>query len=535
MTPYQDIVFEQDGAVAVVKLNRPHVLNAFSGRMGEELADAFQRCDTDESIRVVVLTGEGRAFCAGADFSSGAQVFDAPANAEAFKSDPLTFHAWDIRKPTIAAVNGHAVGLGLTLALQCDIRLVAADAKCGIVQNRRGVFPDFRSHWTLPRTIGFAKALDLMLTGRMFSGEEAAEMGLASRDLPADKVLSAAMALAHDISVNVAPISAGLSKRLLWSATTLSAPEADELERRIHLHVMGAPDAREGPTAWVEQRTPNWQMTFQNDWPDWIDELGRGAAPVTVELGEDELGEDSTLASADSAPAASAPAALSAVVAGSSRLATEIAAALLGAGELSSGGEISPEESVSSAQSFSPATDFTSQLDVPPTLDLLVYVCGCSPNPKPLAEMSEQQWVAECEDVLAEAVECLKVLHAPLKTAGGHVVFVIPSISMSGAKGFSAAAAAGEGLRALAKSTAKQWGTDGIRVNTVALDPRHFVPGEIGEQLAAVMGLATSSGFGHPGDIVGDIVPAIRMLQSDEAHFLTGATLTLDGGVWMAS
>ena len=279
MEPYQSIIFETDGPVAVIKLNRPEVLNAFSGGMGKELSHAYRRCDADESVRAVVLTGEGRAFCAGADFSSGAQVFDAPSDHSGFQSDPFEFHAWDVRKPVIAAINGHAVGLGLTMTLQCDLRLIAQDAKCGIVQNRRGVFPDLRSHWTLPRIVGFATALDLMLTGRMFLGSEAAELGLASRALPVEEVLPAAMELAHDIAVNLAPVSVGLSKRLLWSDPQLSGAGVNEWERLAHLEVMGAPDAREGPTAWAEKRDPQWQLTLADNWPEWADGSGTESSP----------------------------------------------------------------------------------------------------------------------------------------------------------------------------------------------------------------------------------------------------------------
>lgn len=496
MEPYQHIIFEQDGPVAVIKLNRPEVLNAFSSGMGQELERAFRFCDREESVRVVVLTGEGRAFCSGADFSRGSQVFDVPTDRHSFQSDPFGFHAWDIRKPTIAAINGHAVGLGLTLALQCDLRIIADDAKCGVVQNRRGVFPDLRSHWTLPRTVGFARAMDLMLTGRMFSGSEAAEMGLASRALPAEQVLATALELAHDIAVNVAPVSVALSKRLLWSDAGLSGRRANELERLVHLHVMGAADAQEGPAAWAQKRDPEWKLTLRDDWPAWMDGVSSG------------VGGGSGANSADGAAGGATY-----TVAGTGPLADEIAEAL---------------------------SQTATQTSTPATLDLLVYVCPSSTTstqtePTPLVEMSPQQWATGAEDVLADALANLKSLHQPLKAAQGQVVFVIPSFAMSGAEGFAAAATAAEGLRALAKSVAKQWGADNIRVNTIALDPQHFIPGPAGERLSQVMGLAATSGFGHPGDIAQDIAPAIAMLQSPQAHFLTGATLTLDGGVWMAS
>jgi len=253
--------------VATITLNRPDALNAFSAAMGEQLESAFRTCDGDDAVRAVVLTGAGRAFCAGADLSTGTGTFDGPDDHSSFRSDPFDFHAWDVRKPVIAAMNGHAVGLGFTLALQCDLRLVANDAKCGIVQNRRGVLPDLRSHWTLPRLVGHGRATELLLTGRMFSGAEAAAWGLASEALPAELVLSTAQGLALDIATTTAPLSVGLSKRLLWHHPA-TADEIDDLERRIHLHVMGRPDAREGVQAFLEKRPADWTGSVAREWPD---------------------------------------------------------------------------------------------------------------------------------------------------------------------------------------------------------------------------------------------------------------------------
>ena len=176
--------------------------------------------------------------------------------------------AWMVRKPVIAAVNGHAIGLGLTLALQCDIRFVAADAKYGVVQVRRGVLPDAFSHWTLPRRVGLAAAAEILLTGRTFDGRQAKEFGLASRCLDADEVLPAALELAHDIAVNVAPLSAALSKRLLWQAMDLGPDAVGRLETEFHHVVMGRPDAKEGVMAFLEGREPEWQLRVPRDWPD---------------------------------------------------------------------------------------------------------------------------------------------------------------------------------------------------------------------------------------------------------------------------
>ena len=167
-------------------------------------------------------------------------------------------------------------------------------------------------------------------------------------------------------------------------------------------------------------------------------------------------------------------------------------------------------------------------------LKMVVFVCPCSQQATDCADMSAEMWAQGCEKPIADALAYLGEYRSALLAAEGHVEFVVPSFAMSGAKGFSAVAAAGEGLRTLAKGAAKQWGKDNLRVNTIALDPQHFVLGEIGEQLSAVMGLATSSGFGHKGDIAGDIATTLDWLTSEDAHFITGATLVLDGGIWMA-
>jgi enoyl-CoA hydratase/carnithine racemase len=264
---------ETDGAVALITLDRPAVRNAFSGQMGEELSAAYRRCDEDDEIRAVILTGTPPAFCAGADLSAGDETFRPRAEAT-FSASPVTPPAWEVRKPVIAAVNGHAVGIGLTIALQCDLRIVAADAKYGVVQVRRGMLGDAMSHWTLPRLAGLANAADVLLTGRLFDGHEAASMGLANRCLPSEEVLPAALTLAHEIAVHVSPLSAALSKRLLWEALDRTPAEVERLETALHRHVMGRPDAGEGVTAFLEGRAPAWTSRVTADWPEWPD---RGA------------------------------------------------------------------------------------------------------------------------------------------------------------------------------------------------------------------------------------------------------------------
>lgn len=271
--------FEVAGGVGTITLDRPEVLNAFSSRMGRELEDALRRCDEDDAIRAVVLTGAGRAFCSGADFSNGPAVFGAPSDAGAFSADPLRYHPWNVRKPVIAAINGHAVGLGMTITLQCDLRIIARDARCGIVQNRRGVMPDAHSHWTLPRIVGHARAAEILLTGKMFTGEDAGRWGLANEVLDAAEVLPRALEIARDIATNVAPVSVGVSKRLLWRDAPPDRSEMLRLETALHLHLMGRPDAREGVMAFLEKRAPQWSMTLRDDWPAWLDEHDAAAEP----------------------------------------------------------------------------------------------------------------------------------------------------------------------------------------------------------------------------------------------------------------
>jgi enoyl-CoA hydratase/carnithine racemase len=266
--PYEDIAFELVDGVAIVRLDRPEHLNTFSGKMGVELADAYRRCDADDDVRAVVLTGSGSAFCAGADMTAGEETF-ASQDGEDFSAAAVAVPAWEVRKPVIAALNGHAIGIGFTLALQCDMRIAATEGKYGIVQVRRGIMPDGYSHWTLPRLVGLERAASLLLTGRKLTGAEAVEMGLALRCLPGDQVLDAALEIARDIAENTAPLSVAIAKRLLWESPGLSASDVERKETALHHHLMGREDAVEGVMAWLERRKPAWTSSVSKDWPRW--------------------------------------------------------------------------------------------------------------------------------------------------------------------------------------------------------------------------------------------------------------------------
>jgi enoyl-CoA hydratase/carnithine racemase len=258
------VLFSVQDGIALLTLNRPERRNAFSKEMASSLADLYARCDADDNVRAVVITGTPPAFCAGADMSRGGQTF-AKQEQSTFSAAAVAMPAWRVRKPMIAAVNGHALGLGLTLTLQYDIRIFAEEATYGIVQVRRGVMGDAYSHWTLPRIVGMSVAADLLLTGRTVDGNEAKELGLCSRVLPSDDVLPAALALARDIAVHAAPQSVALSKELLWQTWQLSPEQLERRETESHHRLMAGSDAREGVLAFLEKRPPQWRGRLDED------------------------------------------------------------------------------------------------------------------------------------------------------------------------------------------------------------------------------------------------------------------------------
>jgi enoyl-CoA hydratase/carnithine racemase len=253
---YRTLLVNVDRGVATITLNRPRQRNAVGDGMREELADAYLRCDREASVRVVVVTGSPPAFCAGADLGAGERTFTEPGPA--FSAAGVDVPAWTLSKPVIAAVNGHALGLGLTLALQCDIRYFAADAQYGVVQVRRGMVGDAYSHWILPRLVGLSNAAEILLSGTAFDGHRAVALGLGSRVLDAGDVLPAALDLANDIVENAAPASVAASKRLLWDSFDLDRSAVGRRETDIHLKLMRLNDAKEGVRAYLERRPPRW-------------------------------------------------------------------------------------------------------------------------------------------------------------------------------------------------------------------------------------------------------------------------------------
>jgi enoyl-CoA hydratase/carnithine racemase len=264
----QDLTVDVSDGVAVLTLNRPERRNAYTAEMGRLINDAYRRCDADDDVRAIVLTGAGDAFCVGADFSDGAEPFEAPGTDTAFTASPIDPPAFELRTPVVAAVNGHAIGIGLTIALQADIRIMATDAKYGVVQVRRGVIPDCMAHWTLAHLAGATVAADILLTGRTFAGVEAERLGIATKAVPAATVLGHGLEVARDIAANVAPMSAALCKRLLWDTAIhgFTPRQVAALETELHHRVMGTADAREGVVAFLERRAPRWSTSVSREW-----------------------------------------------------------------------------------------------------------------------------------------------------------------------------------------------------------------------------------------------------------------------------
>ena len=267
---------EIDDGVAVVTLNRPEAKNPKNLPMTVELCDAVHDLDADEAVRVIVVTGAGPAFCAGVDMSEGAATFDAAGheehNAELGVTDESItdrFAFWRLRTPTIAAINGAAVGAGLTMTLVFDIRVVAEDAKLRLPFVRMNIIPEANSTWMLPRLVGVSRALELFLTGRFFTGAEAADMGLASRAVPADQVLPAAVELAREIATYAAPMAAGVTKDLVYRALETGDRAGIMTEETQLTWWAGTqPDTIEGVTATMTRAVPSFKQSKHTPVPE---------------------------------------------------------------------------------------------------------------------------------------------------------------------------------------------------------------------------------------------------------------------------
>ena len=276
---FTQITYLVSDNVATITLNRPEALNSFTNVMMKELVDVFDLTDADDDVRVVIITGSGRAFCAGADLSGGGETFSdgrltsASGDEEVrYRRDgggTVTLRMFNSLKPVIGAINGAAVGIGVTMTLPMDVRLASENAKFGFVFTRRGIVPEACSSWFLPRLVGIAQATEWVFTGRVFGADEALAGGLIRSVHKPDELLPAARLLAREIIDNTAPVSVALSRQMLWrmmgAPHPMSAHRVDS--RGIQIRGRSA-DTIEGVNSFLEKRPAKFEMTVSNDLPD---------------------------------------------------------------------------------------------------------------------------------------------------------------------------------------------------------------------------------------------------------------------------
>jgi enoyl-CoA hydratase/carnithine racemase len=272
---YAEIRYAVEDGVATVTLHRPDRLNAFTVRMMAELLDVFDRIDADDAVRAVIVTGAGRAFCAGADLGAGDATFDYEKQGIAGgprvhrdEGGRTTLRIFESKKPVIAAINGPAVGVGITMTLPMDVRLASATARIGFVFARRGIVPEACSSWFLPRLVGISRALEWTITGRVFPAEEALAGGLVSRVVAPEALLDTARALAREIADNTSAVSVALTRQLLWRMLGADHPmEAHKIDSRCINYMGRSPDAAEGVGAFLQKRPARFTMRPSADLP----------------------------------------------------------------------------------------------------------------------------------------------------------------------------------------------------------------------------------------------------------------------------
>ncbi|SHH07717.1 Enoyl-CoA hydratase [Jatrophihabitans endophyticus] len=277
---YETLRYAVADGIATVTLHRPDRLNAFVDRMGDELMHVADRFDGDDDVRAVVFTGSGRAYCAGADLAGGGEIFerhggDAGFDMERFADygGTITRRFFDARKPLIAAVNGPAVGLGVTMTLPMDIRLAAESARFGFVFARRGLVPEACSSWFLPRLVGIAQAAEWTYSGRVFDAAEALRGGLVRSVHPDAELLPAAYRLAAELTEHSAPVAVALTRHMMWTMLGAASPaEAHLLDSRGIYHLGTSRDAKEGVAAFVEKREARFPLRVSGDVPAVFDD-----------------------------------------------------------------------------------------------------------------------------------------------------------------------------------------------------------------------------------------------------------------------
>jgi enoyl-CoA hydratase/carnithine racemase len=270
---YREIQYEVAAGICTITLDRPEKLNAFTGRMMSELLDAFDHSDDDDAVRAVIVTGSGRAFCAGADLSGGGGTFDYEdlGRIEEHRDGGglVVLRIYESKKPVIAAINGPAVGVGITMTLPMDIRIASSTARIGFVFARRGIVPEACSSWFLPRLVGISQAAEWCYTGRIFPAEDALAARLVSRVTAPEVLLDTARSIAREIADNTSAMSVTLSRALLWRGLGADHPMAAHQADSQCIYWMGSSaDAAEGVSAFLQKRAPHFTMRPSVDLPD---------------------------------------------------------------------------------------------------------------------------------------------------------------------------------------------------------------------------------------------------------------------------
>ena len=286
---FETIKYEVKDKILTITLNRPDRLNAFTGQMMNDLISAFDSASNDDEVRVVIVTGEGRGFCAGADLGAGEATFNRDENPRVKKTEDAddlewlrdgggrtTLAIYDCSKPIIAAINGPAVGVGVTMTLPMDIRLASEEAKFGFVFARRGLVPEAASSWFLPRIVGISKSLEWTFSGKVFDAEEALKGGLIRSIHSKESLLDEAKKIANEIIENTSPVSVSMTRQMLWKMLGADHPmEAHKVDSRAIYELGKGEDTKEGVNSFLEKRPPEFPSKVSKDMPDfypWWDE-----------------------------------------------------------------------------------------------------------------------------------------------------------------------------------------------------------------------------------------------------------------------
>ena len=273
---YKELLTSQHGDTYVVSLNRPKKLNAFTKTMQEELIKVFDYTDENDDIKSVVITGEGRAYCAGADLVDGPNTFNYSEQGNRLSNDDhrdggglVALRIFRSKKPVIGAINGDAVGVGATMTLPMDVRIASKSARFGFVFSRRGAVPEACSSWFLPRIVGISKALDWCYTGKVFNSQEALQHGLVSDVISDDKLIDRALEIGSSYSSKTSAISVSLARQMMWNMLAATHPEEAHILDSMAMERMGkSPDIKEGIASFLEKRAPNFSMKVSKDLPD---------------------------------------------------------------------------------------------------------------------------------------------------------------------------------------------------------------------------------------------------------------------------